>query len=465
MKAGIRSSVMIAILILLLVAGVSLTQARQMGNTIPPTGALPQGANLPWVAENVDIAPNLTHVGMYTSLAFRPYDDYPMISYYDQTNGALMLANPTDIGYGSCGENADWNCITLDQTGDVGQFTSIDVWGNSEQNWKYGISYYDATNRALKARIVSCVDGSCTGGNITISSPDFPIISIGLYTSFKFSSTGIPGIAYHVVNTSATDSLMYAYPVTSGGNCGEGTEAGLWECQTVDHGEGVGQYASQDLSWDDQVFIAYYDAGLGNLKYAYFAGFGACDNGWECFVLDGADGSDVGSYASITAPQFSGDLYRIVYYDKTNGHLKYYDLPWGPLIVDDMGTSLSPMGISMAIDNGGYPIIAYQKIESDFSNPILLVARPYMAFNDDSLGNCGDVPPGYVFQYWRCNILDNAGQYLSEAEYVSVAVNSSGVAEIAYPEFYAYDQGDNNTSLKVIYQVYLHSFLPILFKP
>ena len=465
MKTGIRSSVIIVFLILVLVTGVSLTQARQMGNSISPSNAISQEANLPWVAEYVDIAPNLTHVGTYTSLAFRPYDDYPMISYYDQTNGALMIANPTDIGYGSCGENADWNCITLDQTGDVGLFTSIDVWGDSEQNWKYGISYYDATNRALKARIISCVDGNCTGGNFTISSPDFPIISIGLYTSFKFSSTGVPAIAYHVVDTSANDFLMYAYPVTSGGNCGEGSAAGLWECQTVDHGEGVGQYASLDFSWDDQVYIAYYDAGSGNLKYAYFAGFGSCDNGWECFAVDGTDGSDVGLYASLKAPQFSGDPLRIAYYDKTNGDLKYYDLSWGPLIVDDMGTSPSPMGISMAIDNDGYPVIAYQKTESDFSNPVLFVARPYLAFGDDSFGTCGDVPPGYVFQYWRCNILDAAGQYLSEAEYVSVAVNSSGLTEIAYPEFYAYDQGDNNTSLKVIYQVYLHSFLPMLFKP
>jgi hypothetical protein len=100
------------------------------------------------------------------------------------------------------------------------------------------------------------------------------------------------------------------------------------------------------------------------------------------------------------------------------------------------------MGISMAIDNDGYPVIAYQKTESDFSNPVLFVARPYLAFGDDSFGTCGDVPPGYVFQYWRCNILDAAGQYLSEG---SVSwQQSSGLTEIGI-QFYAYDQGDNNT--------------------
>jgi len=415
----------------------------------------------------VDISPNLTHVGTYTSLALRPYDDYPMISYHDQNHGALMQAIPMKPGYGSCGENDNWNCMTLDQTGDVGQYTSIDVWGESSDNRKYGISYYDATNRSLKFRIISCVDDDCTGGNITISSPVFNYMSVGLYTSLKFDPTGTPHIAYQAIDSNMNNnSLRYASYVGSGGNCGEGTDTGKWQCEIIDFGNGIGQYISLDLTYDGSPYLAYYDAGMGNLKWAYYTGFADPDcfseNGWVCPVLDSV--GNVGLYASITAQHsYTDKLYRVAYYDKTNGYLKYYDSEFGPVVVDDMGTSSSPMGISMDVDKEGYPVIAYQQITSDLSSPTLNVVRPYLAFDDGAMGNCGDEPPGYLFQYWRCNVLDNAGQFLSEAEFVSLAVSSTGLTKIAYSEFYGYDQGENSTSLKFITQRF-QVHLPLMTK-
>jgi hypothetical protein len=465
MKTGIRLFTIIIILVLLLVVGVSLTQARHTGNDLLST-ITSHPAILPWYGEFVDISPNLTHVGTFTSLALRPGDDYPMISYYDQTNGALMVAGPTEPGHGSCGENADWNCTTSDQIGDVGQYTSIDIWGESLDNMKLGISYFDATNRSLKARIISCVDGDCTGGNVTISSPVYAYMSVGLYTSLKFDPTGTPHIAYQAISDTNYNSLRYASYVGSGGNCGEGTDTGKWQCEIIDFGIGIGQYISLDLTYDGAAYLSYYDAGLGNLKMAYYTGFADPDcfseNGWVCPILDSV--GDVGLYTSITAQHtYTDKLYRIAYYDKTNGHLKYYDSEFGPVIVDDMGTSSSPMGVSMDVDNEGFPVIAYQQITSEFSSPTLNIARPFLAFDDDIFGNCGDVPPGYFFQYWRCTILDNAGQNLSEAEFVSVVVNSFGLTQIAYSEFYGYDQGENSTSLKFITQRF-QSFLPLLHR-
>jgi hypothetical protein len=124
------------------------------------------------------------------------------------------------------------------------------------------------------------------------------------------------------------------------------------------------------------------------------------------------------------------------------------------------------MGISMDVDQDGYPIIAYeQSIPGDFETPDLLVARPYLAFADGGFGNCGETPPGYLFTYWRCNTLDGGGQYLNEAGFVSVAVRSSNLAVIAYSEFFDYDVGDHATSLKVLYQKYFATFLPMLTKP
>jgi len=465
MKPYIQLTLTTVFLIFVLLSGVSLSQAQHPNEISTTPDSISSTSRYPWkiykIAESLDPAKDL---GLYLSLAVRPYDDYPMISYYDQYSGALMYAIPYNWS-GSCGEDNDWHCIVLDQTGDVGLHTSIDVWGESENNRKYGVSYYDATNMALKLRMISCVNGDCIGENYTIRDSDLDIFSYGLYTSFKFGSTGVPGIVYYASNSLSDDSLQYAYPVSSGGNCGVGDQEGLWNCETIDSGNGVGQYVSTDMSWDGQLKIAYYDAGLGNLKSANYVGFGGnCGliGGWQCNTIDGTDGSNVGLNASIQAPQFSGDSLRIAYYDKTNEHLKFYDsLQNWKVVVDEMGSSLSNMGISMDIDKDYSPIIAYQQIDSEFSPPVLRIARPASVYGEDSLGNCGEVPPGYLFQYWQCNTLDNGGQYTEEADYVSLVVKSNGLAMIAYTE---YDSYYDATRLKIIYQ-YSQTFLPLLTKP
>jgi hypothetical protein len=466
MKTGIRFGFIIMIFILVLVAGVSLTQARQMGNYISLTGAVPQGANLPWVGQYVHQVSNPNAVGAYTSIAIGPYDNLPYISYYDGYNGDLMLAQYTPHGGSNCGTNNQWYCQSIDENGDVGRYTSIDVWSNTINSYRIGISYFDVTNRTLKFTSRTCTDTVCTlWFTVTIDSPMFNYISVGLYTSLKFDPNGTPHLAYQVTNSNTNiNSLMYASYVGGGGNCGQGSDTGKWQCDLIDSGVGIGQYASLDLTYDGTPYLAYYDAGAGNLKWAYYTGFADpdCfdDNGWVCPILDSV--GDVGLYASITAQHsYTDQLFRIAYYDKTNGHLKYYDSDFGPVVVDDMGTSLSPMGISMDIDNNGYPVIAYQQIASDFSPPTLRITLPYLAFNDGAFGNCGDVPPGYLFQYWRCSTLDNAGQYTEEADFVSLAVSPFGLDWISYSEYNSYDDA---TSLKVIYQVPLQTFLPILNK-
>jgi hypothetical protein len=116
------------------------------------------------------------------------------------------------------------------------------------------------------------------------------------------------------------------------------------------------------------------------------------------------------------------------------------------------------MAISMRSDNDGYPVIAYQAIASEFSPPELRLARPNEVFGEELIGNCGDPPPGYLFQYWRCMILDNGSQYTDEADYASLVLSSPGMIGIAYTE---YDSNFDVTSLKFTYQTYLKSFLPM----
>ncbi len=196
-------------------------------------------------------------------LALLPFNDFLAISYYDATNHSLMGATPWPNHAGNCGTHNNWACSIVDDGGGfpVGMYTSIDMWGYSVNNWKMGISYYDIFNRVLKVAIYTCFNGSCGWDKVTVSAPESENESIGLYSSFKFDSTGNAGIAFFSLNTTYLNSvLMYVYQVPSGGDCGEVPAAGLWECDEAIILGGEGKYASLDFDYDDVPYIAYYVA-------------------------------------------------------------------------------------------------------------------------------------------------------------------------------------------------------------
>jgi hypothetical protein len=457
MKPRFRFSLLIVLLLLVSILGVSLTSAHAPQN-YTPSNLSSQLANSPWRGQLIQSSqdPPL-NFGAFISLVTRPFDDQPNIAHYRVGVDQLILASPNS---GNCGVNGNWRCTTLEYGG---QYLSMDIFGTDSDNYKVAISYYNVTSRDLRLYYFQRIAGVNSVDKITVQSPVPIYQSIGLYTSIKFSPTGVPGIMYHVTDSVNGDSLRYAYPVDSGGNCGLIPYNGLWQCDIVDSGPGVGQYASFDFSYDGQPSVAYYDAGAGNLKYAYFGGIGDCwnSNGWICPTIDGTDGSDVGRYASLKAPDRPSAHYSIAYYDKTNGYLKFFNPDFGePVVVDDMTTVGFPVGISMDIDKFGYPVIAYQQTD-EFAGPKLGLARPYFVYDDGSFGNCGDVPPGYLFQYWRCNTLVYSGQYTEVGDVISLSVKSNGFLEIAYSEFDTYYL---NTDLKIIYQ-YSQTFMPLLIKP
>ena len=464
MKKFIHFSGVIILLILILPLGVNPTWAEEDRDHITPS-QITSEANFPWSSQYVqqDLVTPLD-VGKYVSIALRPFDDVPSMSYYDETNGNLLIAIPAGSQAGNCGTDNNWICIPLDGTvdsEDVGKYSSIDVWGTAE-DWRLGISYYDATNHGLKAIFLACSFTTCLPPHIVkIYYPYWFSQLYGLYTSVKFNSGGVASIAFYTYSDIATEWLMYAYPVAGDGNCGLGDDIHLWQCDGIDYGELVGQYTSLDISWDDQPYIAYYDGTGGNLKLARFTGNGNCGpvDTWQCDLIDGVDGNDVGKFASLIAPQSDGAAIRIAYYDQTNEHLMYFSDSGLKMIVDEMGSSLQPMGVSMTLDKDDLPVIAYQQIASEYSHPVLRLARLYYTYHDLPSGNCGEEPPGYSIQIWHCDTLDNAGQYTSEANFVSADVDSHGRVRVSYtedvPESYA-------TSLKFIYQTFFHTFLPVL---
>jgi hypothetical protein len=474
MKKQVLFGFIITAVFLSLVTGLGLAQKAQPEQAEASNAATPGTA--PWFVGWADKTTS-TDVGSHPAIAYSPLDDLPYVSYYDAANGNLMLVSPLKLG-GNCGDGNLWWCRVVDGDGlegrsdaDVGKYSSIAFWKSASIiSWKLGITYYDGTNNAVKYAVYSKVGINPASWHIaTIRSASLPGSGAGTYTTLKYASDGKPQIGYYSWLL-GNGYLNYAYPVSSGGNCGEGADAGKWHCETVDSGPGVGKYASLDLNYEGQVYFAYYDGGNGDLKTAYYGGIGTCGtaNAWICSTVDGT-GANVGLSAALSAPRSSADPFRIAYYDSTNGKLKYATSAsggncgggaWQCDNVDSIGAGLTQAGISMALDGNGNPIVAYEDASDDQGPSVLKIARPAWAVGL-LIGNCGDVPPGFLFQAWQCETVDSAAYgvgYVSVAAYTSVAVNENGLGAIAYFET---DDYYLRNSLKVAYQN-LRTFLPFI---
>jgi hypothetical protein len=398
-------------------------------------------ATAPWFVNTVD---SLNDVGQHVSVALDPASGASYVSYYDATYKDLRMAKYVGPG-GDCGPNNDWSCETVDSAGDVGRYSSIAV--DPTDNLPI-IAYYDATNGALKLAV-----GYAFGWNIkTIDDPLFG--SAGSYASLKLDSTGKTRIAYYFSNFMGADSLWYVKYVGGGaGNCG-GDD---YQCDPIDSGDRVGKYASLALDGSDRPRIAYYDGGNDALRYAYEYG-----GSWTIREILPTNS---GQYASLYVDVNSGDLAHIAHYDSSNGKLGYAvyvgsggncgfnssttKFEWRCDEIDSAGTGTHPKGVSLAVDGAAYPLIAYQSWGSG-----LKVARPAAALGL-LVGNCG---PQNLFYTWQCEAI-RFGIGVGLGDFVSLAVNSAGLATIAYYGNITTSDGD----LKVAYQR-LQIFLPLALK-
>ena len=163
-----------------------------------------------------------------------------------------------------------------------------------------------------------------------------------------------------------------------------------------------------------------------------------------------------------------GGHYHIAYYDAdaTNKVLKYaVDVGSGGNCgvlgsaqcdtIDTMQANYHPLGVSMAEDAAGYPIIAYQ---SEYGS--LNMARPVAALGlPAGGGNCG---PEDLFSTWYCETIDRHGRFVPyrNGDFVSLDISPSGLATIAYYRLYT-DFADGN--LMVSYQRF-QVFQPLVVK-
>jgi len=463
----LSSARLIIALFILLASGITPSQAA------PNQPNLPDPTTLSWAINLISGTPS---VGAHTAIAYDSDHNRPYIAYYDETNGSLMMAHPISSGTGNCGPGNSWRCEVVDHVDgeQKGFYASIDVFPDidpdpTHSTWKVGVSYYDATSRALKFAETACPTMLCFSWRDTVQYPAGPGSDFaGKHSSLQYSTSGVPMIAYqnYVLNVPFhVYAVRFAsYKGDGTGNCGDDND---WECETVDSSglQSVGAGISMDLNWEGTAFIAYYDGRISGLKYAYFAGFGNCGNGdvWQCNTIDDRAAAEVGFSPSFHAPKFSGDRFRAAYYNKTGGKLVHaYTISggagncgefntWQCDDIVDMGADQDQVAISLATDRDANPMIAYS--DASGAGPIgLKIAQPafFMPY-----ANCG----GGMLYDWYCSKVDNGGANTDEAAFAGLMIRDSGLAMIAYAETdnYAFPIEHN---LKFAYQT-ASIFLPL----
>lgn len=210
--------------------------------------------------------------GLHPSLAYDSVSN-PVISFLDQgiaaNQGYLMVARSANGGVAFDLDRVDGGNVN---TRLVGQYTSVRVSAGDT----VGVSYYDysagATGQRLKfakrtkngAWQKYVVDGpgsSGTGCDTTTGA------GIGIYSQFRWTSTGRPIIVYQGV-VAGVKTLKLAYATEDETNASYN-----WKCLAIDtalqgsnaRGEGIEFF----LDSADNISIAHYDLGVGALRVVH----------------------------------------------------------------------------------------------------------------------------------------------------------------------------------------------------
>lgn len=179
-------------------------------------------------------------VGLYSSIAIGA-DNWPVVGYYDETNGDLKVAHCSNA---TC--TGAVTVATVDSVGDVGHELSVAI-GNDGLPV---MSYYDATNLDLK--VAHCANVSCTG-TATVTTVD-SVGSVGRFSSIAIGSDGLPVVSYG-------DYTNFDLKVA---HCSNQACTGTATITTVDAAGQVGSYTSIAVGGDGMPVVSY--EGNGNLK-------------------------------------------------------------------------------------------------------------------------------------------------------------------------------------------------------
>ncbi len=230
-------------------------------------------------------------VGQFVSMAMDSTDQ-PRMVYHDATNGDLIYA------YWSVGASR-WITDTADFVGYTGRFASLAL--NSFD--RPYMSYYDVSSEKVKMAFISAIDAWVRVDVAPVGFLGDGISTAQAFTSIALDSAGVPHIAYY---DDAYGDLMFASWNGAGFNISTIDTGGV--------GVVVGKYASLAIDpLTDHRHICYYDETNRNLKYAFWNG------AWSIEVVDSI--GDVGKFCDIALDALGRP--GISYYDASMGDLKY----------------------------------------------------------------------------------------------------------------------------------------------
>lgn len=322
----------------------------------------------PQLTTNVDNG-NATNINTGIDMALDS-NNYPVIAYYDyaaaQLNLELIRCN--DV---SCSGN-DESFVALDTTGDVGSSLSIILDSNSYPV----VSYYDATNTALK--IVHCGNANCSSGN-TINTID-DNGNVGSFSTIRLDSNGYPVITYYDTTNTAV-KLVHCNDV----HCSGANESIVTLVNTEDDRVRQGSKSLQ-LDGNGYPMVVFYDATNGDLEFVHCNDVN-CDGIGETFSTIDASGT-VGDFASFILD--SSGYPMIAYHDTSNFKLKVThcgnaDCSSGnstnTVNVPNSGDG-GYSNISMGLNESGYPIILSSQLAS-WSNYLTVCNDVNCSGNDE----------------------------------------------------------------------------------
>jgi hypothetical protein len=268
------------------------------------------------------------------------------VTYYDRSYHRLKYARCA----AACTVAANWSRAVIDQSADVGWYSSLVVRGGirhvvyldvtnqrlkyatcstgclSESNWQKGpidrgpalgqssmfvdgagrrhVSYVESGGAVRYATCLSACTGAANWQIVTVD-PD----AVGEGTAITLDPGGRRHISY-----GSDGDLKYA---TCNISC---TNAANWETLKIDEQTTGGSSSAIAIGPDGSRHVSYYDASNSALRYARCAANCSNSAGWGHVLVDGASTS-VGTYTSLAV---GGDgKVHVSYFDQTNGDLKY----------------------------------------------------------------------------------------------------------------------------------------------